>query len=280
MPGAVALEFLPARPAFVAPLADPRSPRSAVLVHLADAERSFSSSLDASLAEEFPLLGLRFGETHALHAELWAGASMGFGGRAGLTFDLQTFDGAFGLAFDGRSGPWSARLEWMHESGHIADGFDLVAYEAATGVADAGARTYDATTTFSRERIVVRGARDWTWIRPYLGLAFTYHGADPGTPLRGQLGAEARGPWRVAPYVALDVAYDGELESVCSSCQEPDDAGPRGPSLHAQLGAEAAVDDHRLRGALAAAWGRDDAGRLRNLPEAYVGLLVGFDIYP
>jgi hypothetical protein len=217
---------------------------------------------------------------------------MGFGGREGLTFDLRTFDGAFGLAFDWASGAWSARLEWMHESGHVADGFDAAAYSRVSGRAcpDADA-SYDACTPYSREKIVLRAARRFGWARVHAGGSWTYHGADAGVPLRAQLGAEARAPWHIAPFGAVHVAYDAEEVArnppstllLVGDPIEPYPAaepGPRGTTAHAQLGAEVAVDDHRLRVALAAAVGRDDAGRLRDLPESYVGIAIGFDLYP
>jgi hypothetical protein len=235
-------EALPPTPAFVPPIADTRAPYSSVLVR--------PDGIDTAVAARFPLVELDGGGVRA-QLGVSAGLFMGFQPDGPLVFDFQTFDGLFAFPLDVEAGPWSARLAWAHLSAHYGD-----------GVRDDGARPTN-TDAYSREWIALTVARRVGPARFYAGGRALVHALPEAEPLAGQVGAEVEGPWRVAPYAAVDLQVATETGGL--------------PELSAQLGARVVTGPWRLRVAAAARTGPDDTGKSRPAMERWVGVIFGFD---
>ena len=187
---------------------------------------------------------------------LLAGAFMAFGSGGELTFDLQTFDGRFGLPVDVRSGGWAARAEWVHVSAHYGD-----------GIRKSG-ETPTNLDSYSREYVGLAGSRDFAVpdvlaARVYVGGHALIHSLPASPPLAVQVGGEIEGPWAVAPYLAADLQLAQEFSW--------------SPAVSAQLGARVLRDRSRFRVALAVRAGPDETGKSAGIPERWVGVVFGFD---
>jgi len=206
--------------------------------------------IDTGLGADFPLVGWHHGAWKA-QLGLEAGVFMNFDAGGTLTFDLETFDGLFGLPVDVASGPWSARLEIAHISAHYGD-----------GVRKDGEKPTN-TDAYSREFVTVLGARTLGPARLYLGGHVVTHATPVATPWMLQVGGEIAAPWRYAPFAAVDLQL----------AQEHDWA----PAFAAEAGLYAWSGRRRLRLGVATHTGPDDTGKYDGLDETYVGVLVGFD---
>ncbi len=245
------LDGLPAESVWTLPVADTRAPLSTVLLR----SNGEGLAIDAALAADFPVLSLQTGGWE-LQAGLLAGAFMQFGAGGELTFDLQTFDGQFGLPVDARSGPWSARVQWVHVSAHYGDGI------RKSGAAPENLNAY------SREYVSLLGSRDLVIprvvsARAYLGAHALIHSLPEAPPLAVQVGGEVFGPWQIAPYLAVDLHLAQEHTWA--------------PAMSGQLGLAASAGPRRFRLGLAARTGPDDTGKTAGTPERWIGVLFGFD---
>ncbi len=239
-----ALLFLPAAALHPTLVADPREPRSTVTVARA--------AVLASLADELPVVGGEAGPGAAWSLGVLAGVFMGFDPGGELTFNLLTFDGAFGLPLDLRAGPWNARLAWVHESAHLADGYRV----------SGGRPPEDALGTWSREALRLQVAREFGGFLPYLGAQGVTHAVDRGAGVGGQAGLVWAGPRHL--FAALDVRAES-------------DTAWR-PALSAEAGLAWRGEGSRvLRLGVAAYAGPQPAGRLRDEELRYVGLRLGVD---
>lgn len=246
------LTVLPEQSVWTLPVADTRSPLSAVLLRSSDS----GVGIDATLGADFPVLDYELREGTHLQVGLLAGAFMAFGSGGELTFDLQTFDGRFGLPVDARSGAWAARAEWVHVSAHYGD-----------GVRKSG-QTPTNLDAYSREYIGLAGSRDLAVpdtiaARVYAGGHALVHSLPDAPPFAVQGGGELEGPWSVAPYLAADVQLAQEFGWA--------------PAVSAQLGARVLRGRSRFRIALAVRAGPDETGKSAGTDERWVGVVFGFD---
>ena len=248
------LESLPDLAVWELPVADTRSPLSTVLLRGTED----GLAIDVSLSADFPVLELTSDRTPDLRAQvgLTAGAFMQFGAGGELTFDLETFDGMFGVPIDVGWGPWSLRAEWVHISAHYGD-----------GVRKTGDRPTNLDS-YSRELVGLKAGREFTLphvlrARAYLGGRSLVHGLPSAAPLAVQLGGELSGTRRLAPYLAVDLQVAGEYSS--------------SPAVSAQLGVWVTEGHGRFRLAFAARTGPDETGKTAGEPEQWLGLLLGFD---
>ena len=242
---------LPEQTIWALPVADTRSPLSTVLLR----SGGTGLAIDAGLGADFPFVELT-SPAVSMQVGLMAGAFMQFGAGGELTFDLQTFDGEFGLPVDVRHGPWAARAAWVHLSAHYGD-----------GIRKSGAHP-DNLDPYSREFVALAGSRDLVLpnrleSRVYVGGRALLHALPAAAPLEVQLGGEASGPWRIAPYLAVDVQLAQEYAW--------------SPDLTGQVGVRWLEKASRLRLALAARTGPDETGKTAGVQESWVGLLFGFD---
>jgi hypothetical protein len=237
-------QALPAESAWESPLADTRSLRSGVLAR--------TGGIDASIAQSVAFVEAR-GEGWRAQVGLGAGLFLGFVADGELVFDFETFDGHFLLPVDVAAGPWSARLEWGHASAHYGD-----------GVRDNSDRPGNFDP-WSREWVALRGARAIGPARVYLAGKALVHALPEAAPFAVQGGAEATGPWDVAPYAAVDVLVAQE------------DAWA--PAIAGQAGVALSAGPHRLRVAAWARTGPEDTGKLKPSTERWVGGMVGFDLF-
>ncbi len=244
MPAAWVL--LPATGVFVLPVADPRAALSSVTLRWDD-----HFKVDAAIAENFPLLALTLGELHA-DLGIEAGVWMGFDPEDNLRFDLVTVDGTFGIPLAVQSGPWSGRLELAHTSAHFADGVR------------GGATLPGSPDGYSREWLSVIGSRQLGPARLYVGGHALIHDQRGAPPFGVQLGGEVEGPWRVAPYAAVDLQVADEF------AWTPAVAGQAGVRLVFR-------DGQRLRVAVAGHHGPDDTGKLVGNDD-WLGVSFGFDV--
>ncbi len=238
--------LLPATGLFGLPAADTRSAASVVNLRWDD-----GFSIDATLGASFPAV--------EYHADAWAAqvgveaaGFMHFDPDGALTFDLDTFDGVFGFPVTGRTGPWSARVEWAHVSAHFAD-----------GVRDNGALP-GSGDQYSREYLRLLAARDIGPARIYTGGRVLTHDARDSAPWMAQLGAEVFAPWRAAPYAAIDLQLAQEFGW--------------NPAVGGQVGVAFPAERARFRIAMIGRHGPDDTGKLDGATESYLGLGFGFDI--
>lgn len=240
--------WLPDEPLFPLPVADSRAPLSAVTLRFED-----SLVIDATLAADFPIVNVSFGETRPLRLGFGvaAGAYMGFDPSGELTFQLQTFDGLFAFPLDLAWGPLRARLQWAHLSAHFAD-----------GVRD-DPELRDRRDAFSREWVQLQVAGLLGPASVYGGSRLILHAEDEVDPFGVQVGGMIAGPWVVAPYAAVDLQIYGEQ-------------GWR-PALAGQVGAQAHLRRTRFRLGAAARYGAEDTGQLYDLDEAWIGMVFGFD---
>ncbi len=243
---------LPAQSVWALPIADTRSPLSTVLLRAGTS----GLAIDAGLGADFPFVQVRSLSHVEAQVGLMAGAFMQFGAGGQLTFDLQTFDGEFGLPVDVRSGPWAVRGEWVHISAHYGD-----------GIRKSGEHPTNLDP-YSREFVGLYGSRDLDGplgitAHVYLGGHALIHELPAALPFAGQVGAEVFGPWRLTPYLAVDVQTAEEYAW--------------SPDLTAQLGGALWEPCGRFRVALAARSGPDETGKTAGTPEQWVGLMVGFD---
>lgn len=246
------LTVLPEESAWTLPVADTRSPLSSVLLRSSDS----GIGIDATLAADFPLLDYAPCDGTHVQVGLLAGAFMAFGSGGELTFDLQTFDGRFGLPVDVRSGAWAARAEWVHVSAHYGD-----------GIRKSG-QTPTNLDSYSREYVGLAGSRDFAVpgalaARVYVGGHALVHSLPDAPPFAVQGGGELEGPWSVAPYLAADVQLAQEFSWA--------------PAVSAQLGARVLRGRSRFRVALAVRAGPDETGKSAGVDERWIGVVFGFD---
>lgn len=241
-------QLLPEGVAWEAPLADSRSPLSRIVVRAED-----PVGIDAAIAQTFPLAGAA-GDGWEARASVSAALFMGFQNDGPLIFDFQTFDGWFALPVDVAVGAWSARLEWAHVSAHYGD-----------GVRD-DARRPGNFDPWSREYARLAVARTLGPARLYASARAVVHATPEVAPFGAGVGGEVAGPWRVAPYAAVDLQVSQESGWA--------------PAVEAQAGAWWETGPHRLRLALVARTGPEDTGKLQPADERWVGMLFGFDLGP
>lgn len=241
-----AWEALPAEGVFPLALADTRAALSRVVVRPGEG----TTRIDAGIGADFPFVQWSPGRVRA-QVGLTAAVFMDFDAGGALTFDLETFDGTFALPIDVAAGPWAARAEFSHTSAHWGDGVRK---------GDERPTNLDA---YSREALSLAGSYDLWFLRAYAGAHVLVHRYPEVDPWGVQLGVEARGPWNVSPYLAVDMKLAGEF------AWEPEVAG--------QAGLLVGRPGRRLRVAVAAHAGPDDTGKREGAPEPYVGLLFGFD---
>jgi len=247
---AIEIHALPPAPLWEDAVADSRAPRSSITVRAPLGPEAGAAAIDATLALPVPLVELRSGPVR-LQVGLAAATFLGFAGDGPLIFDFETFDGWFALPVDIAVGPWSGRLEWAHLSAHYGD-----------GVRDNAERpsNFDA---YSREWVRVWGARTLGPARVYASAWALVHTLPEAPPLGASAGAEAEGPWPIAPYLALDLRLAQE------------DAWA--PAVAGQLGARLVSSTHRLRLGLAGRVGPEDTGKLRPGDEVWLGVTLAYD---
>jgi hypothetical protein len=240
------LAWLPAASLFALPVADSRAALSSVTLRWED-----RFAVDATLGADFPLVRLTHGDW-SFDAGVEAAVAMGFQPNENLRFDLETVDGSFGFPFGVRFGAWSGRLEFAHTSAHFADG---VLDDPSPPAASEG---------YSREWARLLVARELGHARAYGGTRFLLHDQRALPPWAFQVGAEITGPWKVAPYAALDVQLAQENEW--------------GPELGGQIGVRAQVTGgQRLRAAAVGRVGPADTGKLQGQRDAWLGIVFGMD---
>ena len=145
----------------------------------------------------------------------------------GFNFPLETVDGQFGMALEGRSGEFAGRLRYGHASSHRADGSP-----------EAGM----PQVVWSRESITLLGA--WTPSKRatlYAGPTFMLRGEPDAQAFTAQLGGTARftsGRW--APYAAADLRMKAEFDNMVNQSYELGVLldGPRGPVMRVAAGYE------------------------------------------
>ncbi|MDP2313214.1 MAG: DUF1207 domain-containing protein [Pseudomonadota bacterium] len=237
--------LLPAQPLWADPVADTRAPRSSLTVRALG-----TPAIDATVALPVPLVQLSVGDVHA-QVGLAAAVFLGFVGDGPLVFDFETFDGWFALPIDMSVGHWSARLEWAHLSAHYGD-----------GVRDNALRPGNFDP-YSREWVRLWGARAIGPARVYASAWALLHALPAAEPFGVSGGAEAEGPWPIAPYAAVDLRL----------AQEDTWA----PALTGQAGARIVTGTHRLRLGLSARVGPEDTGKLQPRDEAWAGVTLSYD---
>jgi hypothetical protein len=208
-----------------------------------------ATAIDATLALPVPFVELRWGETRA-QVGLATALFLGFEADGELTFDFETFDGWFALPIDVASGPWSGRLEWAHLSAHWGD-----------GVRDDGIRPN--LDTYSREWVRLWGARTVGPARFYASGQALLHALPATEPFAASVGGEVEGPWRVAPYAAVDLRVAQE--------------DGWNPAFGAAAGVRLQSGTHRLRLGLMARIGPEDTGKRRPGDEAWLGIALAYD---
>ena len=150
----------------------------------------------------------------------------------GFNFPLETIDGQFGMALEGRSGTLSGRLRYGHASSHRADGSP-----------DVG----KPQVVWSRETITLLGA--WTpgaRATIYAGPTFMLRGEPDAPAFTAQLGGTARfssGRW--APYAAADLRMKAEFANRVNQSYELGVLlnGSQGPVLRVAAGYESGVTE-------------------------------------
>ncbi len=241
----VAVRALPPAPIWEDPLADSRAPRSSITVHAVG-----GAGIDTTLALPVPLVELAWGDAR-LQVGLATALFLGFVGDGPLIFDFETFDGWFALPVDLVAGPWSARLEWAHLSAHYGDGVRDNAVLPAN---------FEA---YSREWARLWGARQLGPARVYASAWALLHTLPEAEPFGFSAGVEAEGPWRLAPYGAVDLRVAQEDGWT--------------PAVGGQAGARLVARTHRLRLGLAGRYGPEDTGKLRPGTEAWLGVVLAYD---
>jgi len=244
-PKEVVARPLPAVPLWDDPIADSRAPRSSLTVRTGE-----RPTIDATLGLPLPLVEFAWNDTR-VQIGLATAIFLGFVNDGPLIFDFETFDGWFALPVDVSAGPWSARLEWAHLSAHYGD-----------GIRDNSARPGNIDP-FSREWVRLWGARTLGPARVYGSAWALLHTLPEAPPFGFSAGAEVEGPWRVAPYAAVDLRLAQE------------DAWA--PAIGGQAGARLRSGTHRLRLGVAARSGPEDTGKLRPGTEAWVGGILTYD---
>lgn len=245
-PGIVVVDLLPAVPLWADAVADTRAPRSSLTVRFVG-----TAGIDATLALPVQLVELVRGDLR-VQLGLSTALFLGFVGDGPLVFDFETFDGWFALPVDLAVGPWSARLEWAHLSAHYGD-----------GVRDNADRPGNFDP-YSREWARLWCARTIGPVRVYASAWALLH-ALPATaaPFGVSGGAEVEGPWRLAPYAAVDLRVAQEDAWV--------------PALGGQVGGRLVTGTHRLRLGVSARVGPEDTGKLRPGDEAWAGVTLSYD---
>jgi hypothetical protein len=150
----------------------------------------------------------------------------------GFNFPLETVDGQFGMALEGRAGTLAGRLRYGHASSHRADGSP-----------EAGM----PQVVWSRETITLLGA--WSAGKHatlYAGPTFMLRGEPDAPAFTAQLGGSARlasGRW--APYAAADLRMKAEFADRVNQSYEVGVLldGPRGPVLRVAAGYESGVSE-------------------------------------
>jgi hypothetical protein len=115
----------------------------------------------------------------------------------GFNFPLETIDGQFGLALEGRAGAWTGRLRYGHSSSHEADG------SPGWG---------GKQVVWSREMITALAAFDGVpRLTLYGGPTFMLRGEPDEPAFAAQLGGVARlEPRGTSPYAAFDLRLKAE----------------------------------------------------------------------
>ena len=145
----------------------------------------------------------------------------------------------------------SSTFEWAHVSAHFADGVRKMDDPPP----DPG--------TWSRE--YVRWVATWEngWIRPYAGYRHLIH-VLPQAPRPGvQVGYSVWGPWRVAPYHALDAQWNAD------SNWHTTIAAQAGVALGGGSGPRVLLGGVGRRGP-------DDTGKRTGADERYLGVVLAF----
>ncbi len=249
----LALTALPGDPIFAVPVADTRASLSSVVLRF-DPSTTLTlgpgQAIDANLGAALPLVGGRYGEWD-FQLSIAASVHMGFEADAELTFGLRTLDGWFALPLDVRSGPWSARLAWIHVSAHFADGIR------------SGEDLPSERGSYSREAVAGLLSRDLGVGRVYGGGHFNIHTVHEEAPWMVQLGTEVVPQGDCMPFGAFDLKFHQEHGWE--------------PTLSAQVGMMWLGEGGRFRLAATAYAGKDDTGKYLGEDERYVGLVLGFD---
>ncbi len=238
--------WLPAASLFAVPVADTRAPLSSVTLRWDD-----RFAIDATLAADFPVLRVTRGDL-SVDAGIEAMVILGFQPNENLRFDLETVDGTFGLPVGLRWGLWTGRFEVAHTSAHFADG---VTDDPEPPASSEG---------YSREWARLLAARQFGPARLYAGAKALLHDQRGLPPWSVQAGGEVAGPWKIAPFGAVDVQAAAE--------------NGWDPEVAAQVGVRAQVGGgRRLRVAATGRYGPDDTGKLQGQNEAWLGITFGFD---
>jgi hypothetical protein len=254
--GGVSWSWLPPDPLFRIPIADTRAPQSHVTLRKDYANGvgellPFGKAIDAAVAGEF-----RIGELSVagwqLQPLISGAAFMVFRSEQELTFDLLAFDGYFGFPVDLRRGIWAGRLQWAHVSAHTADGMRKA--EPDPPIPEGA---------WSREYWQLQGGPSLDWWRVYGGVLMVTHSIHDSGRWDLQAGGSVEGPWRLAPYAALDIKTQQTFEWAFSGA--------------AHVGARLRGERQRLRLALVGYRGLEDTGKLEGREERYLGLALGLD---
>ncbi len=228
---------MPGSPLFASPVADPRASRMHVTWRP-------DGQIDAALGQVVPLV--QYSGPARVQAGLLFGTWLRFEQAGPGTFNLNTFDGSFGVPVDVELEHLAIRVAWRHTSAHIADGLDR------------------PTITWSREEALVQARTELGPVQLYGGASWLLR-STPELPRLGlQLGLESEGPWWFA-------SADLQLRT--------EDEGSPGAAAFAGL----RVQRNRgpvLRLGPCAAWGPDRRGQYPNTDDPYVGLRLDLDLLP
>ena len=150
----------------------------------------------------------------------------------GFNFPLETIDGQFGMALEGRTGTLSGRLRYGHASSHRADGSP-----------DAG----KPQVVWSRETVTLLGAwAPFEHATLYAGPTFMLRGEPDAPAFTAQLGGTARfSSKRWSPYAAADLRMKAEFDNRVNQSWELGVLldGPHGPVLRVAAGYESGVSE-------------------------------------
>jgi len=217
---------------------------------------------DLALRRDFPSIGGQVGDRVAVVRVAWdggaaeagfaAGLHLGFVPADGFTFGIATVDGLLEVPATVALGPLVFTVAWTHLSSHFADGVRYLDEPP------------EERSPHSRE--AVRAVVAWRggWWSAYGGAREILH-AVPEAPRPGiQAGASVEGPWRAAPFLALDGRWNA------------DTGWYTGASLLAGLRVRG-PGGRPLRAGLAAYRGPRVQGMLAEEDDAFVGAIVAFD---
>ena len=228
---------MPGPPLLATPIADPRASR------LQATWRS-DGEIDAALGHVVPLV--QYSGPVRVQAGLLFGTWLRFEPSGPGTFDLNTFDGSFGVPVDLEIDELSLRVAWRHTSAHVADGLDR------------------PSITFSREELLALARYDLGLVSVYGGGSWMWKSAPELPRLGAQAGLEGQGQWWFA---ALDLQLRAE-----------DDWAPG-------ISAFAGARIQRARGPVlrlgpCASWGADRRGQFPEGRDEHLGLRLDLDLLP